>query len=57
MPPIRRHRVMLNCPPAPEDGDDHGYIMIKMLSELSSELVSGRSNSMLGSDFFFMSRY
>lgn len=32
---------MLNCPPAPEKGDDHGHLLIKTLSEESSEIVSG----------------
>lgn len=30
---------MLNCPPAPEDGDSHGHILIKTISERSCELV------------------
>lgn len=32
-------RVLLNCPPAPEDGDSHGHILIKTISERSGELV------------------
>eukprot|EP00903_Cladosiphon_okamuranus_P008491 g8158.t1 len=35
---IDNHRVLLNCPPAPEDGDSHGHILIKTISERSSEL-------------------
>ncbi|CAN0104398.1 unnamed protein product [Ectocarpus sp. 12 AP-2014] len=31
-------RVMLNCPPAPEDGDSHGHILMKTISERSCEL-------------------
>lgn len=30
---------MLNCPPSPEDGDSHGHILIKTISERSCELV------------------
>lgn len=33
-------RVMLNCPPAPEEGDSHGHILMKTISERSCELVS-----------------
>ncbi|CAM9525526.1 unnamed protein product [Pylaiella littoralis] len=35
---IDNHRVMLNCPPAPEDGDSHGHILMKTISERSCEL-------------------
>lgn len=38
--PSLPNRVMLNCPPAPEEGDSHGHILMKTISERSCELVS-----------------
>lgn len=38
--PLLPNRVMLNCPPAPEEGDSHGHILMKTISERSCELVS-----------------
>ncbi|CAB1103125.1 unnamed protein product [Ectocarpus sp. CCAP 1310/34] len=35
---IDNHRVMLNCPPAPEKGDSHGHILMKTISERTCEL-------------------